>query len=201
VGVRLLREPFTFRCVSRHREQVRRQTPRASLPPLARDRASAVPPRRYQVKLAGRGNGPMVAVWPGRPSVPDRTPRPAPTIDHQLCTGAEHLPLPGPRGPFPAGHDDGRRPGERNARTPGPRQAQPVPAVSGMGCGLCGPSRSRMAFSAWVWGDSDRGSKSTSRRSAVIRTARSLSERSSRCITSNMARKPSDGKAGPPACS
>jgi hypothetical protein len=82
---------------------------------------------------------------------------------------------------------------------PGPRQAQPVPAVSGMGCGLCGPSRSRMAFSAWVWGDSDRGSKSTSRRSAVIRTARSLSERSSRCITSNMARKPSDGKAGPPA--
>jgi hypothetical protein len=80
---------------------------------------------------------------------------------------------------------------------PRPRQAQPVPAVSGMGCGLCGSSRSRMPFSARVWGDSDRGSKSTSRRSAVIRTARSLSERSSRCITSNMARKPSGGKAGP----
>ena len=91
------------------------------------------------------------------------------------------------------------RPGERHARTPASRQAQPVPAVSGMGCGLCGSSRSRMAFNAWVWGDSDRGSKSTSRRSAVIRTARSLSVRSSRCIMPNMARKRSDGKARPPA--
>jgi hypothetical protein len=27
-----------------------------------------------------------------------------------------------------------------------------------VGCGLCGSSRSRMAFNAWVWGDSDRGS-------------------------------------------
>jgi hypothetical protein len=51
-----------------------------------------------------------------------------------------------------------------------------------------------MAFNAWVWGDSDRGSKSTSRRSAVIRTARSLSVRSSRCIMPNMARKRVDGK-------
>jgi hypothetical protein len=92
-----------------------------------------------------------------------------------------------------------RRPGERHARTPASRQAQPVPAVSGMGCGLCGSSRSRMAFNAWVWGDSDRGSKSTSRRSAVIRTARSLSVRSSRCIMPNMARKRSDGKARSPA--
>jgi hypothetical protein len=41
-----------------------------------------------------------------------------------------------------------RRPGERHARTPASRQAQPVPAVSGMGCGLCGSSRSRMAFNA-----------------------------------------------------
>lgn len=72
-----------------------------------------------------------------------------------------------------------------------------MPAVSGMGCGLCGSSRSRMAFNAWVWGDSDRGSKSTSRRSAVIRTARSLSVRSSRGIMPNMARKRSDGKARP----
>jgi hypothetical protein len=90
------------------------------------------------------------------------------------------------------------RPGER-PRTPAPRQAQPVPAVSGMGCGLCGSSRSRMAFNAWVWGDSDRGSKSISRRSAVIRTARSLSVRSSRCILPNMARKRSGGKARSPA--
>jgi hypothetical protein len=59
------------------------------------------------------------------------------------------------------------------------RQAQPVLAVSGMGFDFCGSSRLRMAFNAWVWGDSDRGSKSTSRRSAVIRTARSLSLRSS----------------------
>src|SRR6201987_3088337 len=68
-----------------------------------------------------------------------------------------------------------------------------------MGCGLCGPSGSRMAFNAWVWGDSAWGSKSTSRRSAVIRTARSLSVRSSRCIMPNMARKRSDGKVRPPA--
>ena len=107
------------------------------------------------------------------------------TSRHQLGTGAELPPLPATcdllasgrssrrRRPLPAGHDDGHRPGERHARTSASRQAQPVPAVSGMGCGLCGSSRSRMAFNAWVWGDSDRGSKSTSRRSAVIRTARS----------------------------
>jgi hypothetical protein len=75
-------------------------------------------------------------------------------------------------------------------------QVQPVLAVSGIGFDFCGSSRSRMAFNAWMWGDSDRGSKSTSRRSAVIRTARSLSVRSS-CIMSNMARKRSDGKARP----
>ena len=30
------------------------------------------------------------------------------------------------------------------------RRAHPVLAVSGMGCGLCGSSRSRMAFNAWI---------------------------------------------------
>jgi len=40
------------------------------------------------------------------------------------------------------------------------------------------------------------GSKSTSRRSAAIRTARSLSVRSSRCIMSNMARRRRDVESG-----
>jgi hypothetical protein len=30
------------------------------------------------------------------------------------------------------------------------RVAHPVLAVSGMGCGFCGSSRSRMAFNAWI---------------------------------------------------
>ena len=79
------------------------------------------------------------------------------------------------------------------------RVNQPVLAVSVMGCGLCGSTRSRMAFNASVWGDSDRGSKSTSRRSAVIRTARSLSVRSSRCIMSKGALRMLQGSPGEPA--
>ena len=31
-----------------------------------------------------------------------------------------------------------------------PQRTHPVPAVSGMGCGFCGSSRSRMALSAWI---------------------------------------------------
>jgi hypothetical protein len=86
-------------------------------------------------------------------------------------------------------------PAGRRFRSAPPR-TQPVLAVSGMGCGFCGSSRTRMAFNAWVWGDSVCGSKSTSRRSAVIRIARSLSVRSSRCIMSNMARKRRDVESG-----
>jgi hypothetical protein len=44
-------------------------------------------------------------------------------------------------------------------------RAHPVLAVSGMDCGFCGSSRSRIAFKAWVRGDS--GCGSTSRRSRV----------------------------------
>ena len=32
----------------------------------------------------------------------------------------------------------------------GALRAHPVLAVSGMGCGFCGSSRSRMAFNAWI---------------------------------------------------
>jgi hypothetical protein len=44
-------------------------------------------PCRHWVKLAERGNGPMVAGFATRPSVPDRTSRAAPRIDHQLRAG------------------------------------------------------------------------------------------------------------------
>jgi hypothetical protein len=52
------------------------------------------PPCRHWVTLAQYGSGPMVAAFSGRPSVPDRTPRAAPRIDHQFSTGGELPPLP-----------------------------------------------------------------------------------------------------------
>jgi hypothetical protein len=52
-------------------------------------------PCRHWVSLVERGNSPMVAAFSGRPSIPDRTPRTAPRIDHQFGTGAKLPPLPG----------------------------------------------------------------------------------------------------------
>jgi hypothetical protein len=45
------------------------------------------PPRRHWVSIAEHGNGPMVAAFSGRPRISDRTPCPAPRIDHQLRAG------------------------------------------------------------------------------------------------------------------
>jgi hypothetical protein len=53
------------------------------------------PPGHHWVRLAQYGNGPMGVACARRPSVPGRTPRTAPRIDHQLGTGAELPPLPG----------------------------------------------------------------------------------------------------------
>jgi hypothetical protein len=65
--------------------------------PLPRSRLRKLPsaPLRRRTSLLEHCNGPMVAGWRGRPSVPDRTPCAAPRIDHQLGTGAELPPLSG----------------------------------------------------------------------------------------------------------